>query len=55
MIRKIATLCSGRELNEWWEREVGWIGTKELTLEKSQIQLESLLPRTKESGWETRD
>jgi hypothetical protein len=24
LVRKIAELSSGRELDEWWEREVGW-------------------------------
>jgi hypothetical protein len=24
LIRKIADLCSRRELDEWWNRELGW-------------------------------
>jgi hypothetical protein len=55
MIRKIAGLCSRRELNEWWEREIGWTGNKELALNKAQLQLDSLLQRAKQSGWEMPD
>ena len=24
LIRKIGELCSPRELDEWWDREIGW-------------------------------
>jgi hypothetical protein len=24
LMRKIGALCSHRELEEWWEREIGW-------------------------------
>jgi hypothetical protein len=52
LIRRIAELCSRRELNEWWEREIGWTADKELALNKAQLQLNSLMLRAKESGWE---
>jgi hypothetical protein len=52
LMRNIAGLCSSRELYEWWEREIGWTGNKELALEKAQLQLGVLQRRAKEGGWE---
>lgn len=52
LIRKIARLCSQRELTEWWDREIGWSGNSELALQKSRLQLDALMRGAKESGWE---
>jgi hypothetical protein len=54
LVRKIAALCSRRELDEWWEREIGWSEDKTLALHKAQARYEELAKRARESGWETR-
>ena len=54
LIRKIAQLCSRRELYEWWEREIGWSGDRNSVAGKARMQLDELLRRAKESGWETK-
>jgi hypothetical protein len=53
LIGKIAALCSRRELDEWWEREIGWSKDAELVLLKARDRYAELLLRAKESGWET--
>jgi hypothetical protein len=53
LIRKIAALCSGRELDDWWAREIGWSKESELVLRKAGARHTELLKRAKESGWET--
>ena len=53
LIRKIAALSSPRELDEWWEREIGWSGDAELALRKARTRHAELQKRAKESGWET--
>jgi hypothetical protein len=53
LIRKIADLCSDRELDEWWEREIGWSDDPALALQKARAQYERLLARAREGGWET--
>jgi hypothetical protein len=35
-IRKIAALCSRRELLEWWDREIGWQVSSTVASEKSE-------------------
>jgi hypothetical protein len=55
LIRKIAELCSPRELDEWWNREVGWSPDKNLIVAKARNRLDQLLNRAKQSGWETPD
>jgi hypothetical protein len=52
LIRKIAELCSRRELDEWWQREVGWSPDNRSVLRKARIRFDELLQRAKESGWE---
>jgi hypothetical protein len=52
LIRKIAALCSRRELEEWWEREIGWSAESEAAIRKAKVRLDELLLRAKESGWE---
>ena len=54
LIRKIAELCSPRELDEWWEREIGWSADQALALRKARARYEELIKRARESGWETR-
>jgi hypothetical protein len=54
LIRKIAELCSHRELSEWWEREIGWHANGEFALRKARLRVDELLNRARESGWETR-
>ena len=52
LIRKIGALCSGRELDEWWEREIGWSQDRELALHKAQARLDELSKRAKQTCWE---
>jgi hypothetical protein len=53
LIRKIADLCSKRELDEWWEREIGWTSNKESALVKARARFDELQNRARDSGWET--
>jgi hypothetical protein len=55
LIRKIAKLSSRREVDYWWEREIGWSGDKELALHKARALYEALLERARKSGWEKTD
>lgn len=52
LIRKIAELCSSRELDEWWSREIGWSPDMNLIVAKARSRLDQLLKRAKEDGWE---
>lgn len=54
-IRKISELCSRRELEEWWDREITWSSDTHLVLAKSKSRLAELLRRAKESGWEVQE
>lgn len=53
LIRKIGDLCSRRELDEWWEGEIGWSHDRELALGKARARYDVLLKRAQEGGWET--
>jgi hypothetical protein len=55
LIRKIATLCSRRELEEWWDGEVAWSHDTDLARRKAKSRAEELLLRAKESGWEIQE
>jgi len=55
LIRRIAELCSRRELDEWWDREVGWSPDKSLIFAKAKSHLDQLLKRARQSGWEMSD
>jgi hypothetical protein len=52
LIRKIGQLCSGRELDEWWEREIGWRCDPVSALHKARLRYEELSRRARESGWQ---
>ena len=54
LIRKIGELCSSRELDEWWQREIAWSQDKELVLRKARARYDELLRRAREGGWEGR-
>jgi hypothetical protein len=54
-IRKISALCSRRELEQWWDREIAWSSDTALALGKAKLRLAELLRRAKESGWEVRE
>lgn len=54
LIRNIAELCSPRELDEWWNREIAWTADRVLVLHKARARYEELSRRARESGWETR-
>lgn len=54
LIRKIAELCSRRELEEWWEHEVGWSPEPESVARKARMHFDELFERAKRSGWETK-
>jgi hypothetical protein len=51
LIRAISQLCSQRELQEWWEREI-WSQHGQLVLIKARARLAELVKRAKEGGWE---
>jgi hypothetical protein len=53
LIRKIAGMCSPRELNEWWDREIAWSEDRTMVLQKARARLEELKKRAQSSGWET--
>jgi hypothetical protein len=48
LIRKIADLCSRRELDEWWQREIGWSYDHNCVVSKARIRLDELLQRAKQ-------
>ncbi len=52
LIRKIAELSSGKELDEWWRREIGWDGGKAAAHDKAAARYAELCKRAKENGWE---
>ena len=52
LIRKIAALCSRRELYDWWEREISWSADRDLALRKARDFFVELTKRAKDSGWE---
>jgi hypothetical protein len=52
LIRRIAELCSRRELDEWWNREVGSSPDTNLIIAKARSRLDELLDRAKQGGWE---
>lgn len=54
LIRKIAELCNRSELDEWWEREIGWSPDRKSVISKARLRLDELLERAKRSGWETK-
>ena len=53
LIRKISGLCSRRELDEWWEREIGWSADKARVLPKARFHYDQLQKRAREGGWES--
>jgi hypothetical protein len=54
LIRKIAELSSRRELDEWWEQEIGWSPERNTVANKARMRFEELLKRAKDRGWETK-
>jgi hypothetical protein len=52
LIRKIADLCSRRELYEWWEKEIGWEATPGKAALKAALRYQELLERARLGGWE---
>jgi len=52
LIRRIGSLCSRRELDLWWEREIGWSSDRGLALRKARARYEELHKRAKDGGWE---
>ena len=52
LIRQIAELCSRRELDDWWEREIGWSPQLDSIISKAQLRLNELLGRASQGGWE---
>jgi hypothetical protein len=53
LIRKIKSLSSDRELDQWWDKEIGWNCDPKTALQKAKDQYAKLMQRAKESGWET--
>ena len=54
LIRKIAELCSRRELDEWWQHEIGWSHDSDSVVTKARVRLDGLLHGAKQGGWETK-
>jgi len=54
LIRKISSLSSNRELDEWWEKEIGWDCKPNKVLIKANKFYEELQKRAEESGWESK-
>ncbi len=52
LIRQIADLCSRRELDEWWEREIGWTPELHLIVGRAKVRLNELRQRAEHGGWE---
>lgn len=52
LIKRIGELSSKRELDEWWEKEIGWNGTPKIALRKAKARVQELEKRARESGWE---
>jgi hypothetical protein len=52
LIREIADLCSREELQDWWEREIGWSSSKENALAKVCLRHDELRKLRQEQGWE---
>jgi hypothetical protein len=52
LIRRIAELCSRRELEEWWNREIGWSPDRDSIISKVRRRHNELLRRAKQGGWE---
>lgn len=55
LIRRIAELCSRRELDEWWNREIGWAPETGSVESKARTRLNELIDRAKAGGWEVRN
>jgi hypothetical protein len=55
LIRKIAKLCSQRELDDWWQNEIGWSGDRALVLQKARARYSELVERARTRGWEAPD
>ncbi len=53
LIRKIRSLSSDSDLDDWWEKEIGWNCNPETALKKAKHRYKELVKRAKESGWET--
>ena len=52
-IRRIRRLSSARELDEWWDREIGWNCPNTEVLRKAKHRYQELLQRARASGRET--
>ena len=50
LIRRIGQLCSRRELDDWWEREIGCSPDRELALLKARTRHDELSKRAQESA-----
>ena len=55
LLLKLGSLLSGRELEVFWETEIGWECDKAVALRKFSEKLNWAETRAKESGWEAID
>jgi len=53
LVRKIAEISSRRELDEWWNKEIGWKASSRTARSKARARFAELTARAKASGWET--
>ena len=54
LIRNIAELCSRRELDQWWQREIDWSPDRHSVASKARVRLDELRQRARQSSWETK-
>ena len=50
LIRRIATLSSGQEMIEWWEKKIGRMAEPEEVLSQAKIRYEEVVKKARESG-----
>jgi len=55
LLEKLGQLLSKRELDIFWETEIGWECDKEVAYQKFSKKLKWAEDRAKNSGWETND
>ncbi len=53
LIRRIDSLGGRRELEEWWELEIGGSQDKALALARARARYGELLNKARESSWRT--
>ena len=55
LLKKLGSLLSTRELNIFWETEIGWQCDKDIAHRKFSEKLQWAEERARDSGWEIND